>query len=689
MAIDFRYFPGAPDPISGPELVEQTERAFNELGTHIENVDILAQQALSLADNALSTANEALLAAQNAQSGADAATETANTALQTAQTAIADAATAVARANAAFDQAAISDTTANSALTTAQMAIDTANNALTQATTAEQDAQQALTIAMGASATAEKAMGIFTVDSEVKDANEAFYGAEKSYLTNADPENPNLNFPSQLTVPLWFEVFISEDGSSVTQTAWDNTASHVFTRCGTVNASDPENPVVTWTPWNSVAMPETVKNVEVEVDPESQPEGTYLVVTFDTESGDEVVYIDLSQVMGGGTVQTVNGIAPDEDKNVQLTYLVTQAEFDALQDSNELVSGGTYIISDGDGSGNIFIGKHLGEPFYYPLSTPPPGAVRARGELFSREIYPSLWQWAQDKGLVKSEADWQTLAAAQDGFCQYYSDGDGEETFRVPCYGRYFGNAVADEEVNTWAGDAIRNITGTIYASSDSSSTWFFGQADGVFATSTKTANKAPSLPTPTAALRAESVNMDTSRQVPTAAENRPKTVYLSVYIHAYDSVINPVAASAEGIMNALNGKLDKTYLTSGPYLVDRPDQWPGDGTEINFGGGLYGVRKTGTVTVAANIGISATIIDNLSGTIKILTGGGQWYWGSQEPAYRLGIPGMRFNSNLTPGYSSQIECFNNSRLLLYSTAYLSRTNAPFDVWVLYTKESN
>jgi hypothetical protein len=125
----------------------------------------------------------------------------------------------------------------------------------------------------------------------------------KLYLTNDGSSlnednvpSPNVNFPAQLTVPIWVEVFISSDGASVTQTAWDNTAGHIFTRCGAVNDSDPDNPVVTWTPWNSVAVPETVKNVEVEVDPTGQPEGTYLVITFDTETGDQTIYINLSQI---------------------------------------------------------------------------------------------------------------------------------------------------------------------------------------------------------------------------------------------------------------------------------------------------------------------------------------------------------------------------------------------------------
>ncbi|MDR2075953.1 MAG: hypothetical protein LBP61_03335 [Desulfovibrio sp.] len=315
MATDFHYVPLAPEALSGPELIDQTERAINELGGCIDEVNTLANQALSAANNALSTANEALLAAQNAQEDADEAGALAATALQTAQTAIADAATAIARANAAFDQAAISDSTAQNALADARTALTTANSAMSQATSAAQDAAQALNIAQGATSTAERALGIFLLDDTERDADEAYYSAEKSYLTNA----ANVHFPPELTPPIWFEVFITDDETSVTQTAWDNSAGRVFTRCASVNNSDPDNPVVTWTPWNSVAVPETVKNVEVEVDPDEQPAGTYLVITFDTEGGDETVYINMNQLLpvytsGNGAIS----VSADDKISLQL-----------------------------------------------------------------------------------------------------------------------------------------------------------------------------------------------------------------------------------------------------------------------------------------------------------------------------------------------------------------------------------
>lgn len=50
---------------------------------------------------------------------------------------------------------------------------------------------------------------------------------------------------------------------------------------------------------------------------------------------------------GGGTVDTVNGISPDTNKNVQVDVELTQAEYDALP-SSKLTDDVNYWITDGE-----------------------------------------------------------------------------------------------------------------------------------------------------------------------------------------------------------------------------------------------------------------------------------------------------------------------------------------------------
>jgi hypothetical protein len=61
-------------------------------------------------------------------------------------------------------------------------------------------------------------------------------------------------------------------------------------------------------------------------------------------------------------------------------------------------------------------------------------------------------------------------------------------------------------------------------------------------------------------------VNFDASAVVPTAAENRPKTCYLNVYIHAHDVAAPLSEAQTQEILNALNGKLGPDDL--GPFAA-------------------------------------------------------------------------------------------------------------------------
>ena len=59
--------------------------------------------------------------------------------------------------------------------------------------------------------------------------------------------------------------------------------------------------------------------------------------------------------------------------------------------------------------------------------------IVAFGGEFNRADYPKLWAYLQaNPSLVKTQAQWQTEATANDGICGFYSDGNGTTTFRVP-----------------------------------------------------------------------------------------------------------------------------------------------------------------------------------------------------------------------------------------------------------------
>lgn len=93
----------------------------------------------------------------------------------------------------------------------------------------------------------------------------------------------------------------------------------------------------------------------------------------------------------------------------------------------------------------------------------PQGSLPLFGGEYSRETYADLWAWVQEQtGYLKSEAEWQTLATANNGNVPYYSDGDGSTTFRVPslkCWVKSANGTVT--EVGSYLEAGLPNITGS------------------------------------------------------------------------------------------------------------------------------------------------------------------------------------------------------------------------------------
>lgn len=92
----------------------------------------------------------------------------------------------------------------------------------------------------------------------------------------------------------------------------------------------------------------------------------------------------------------------------------------------------------------------------------PQGSLPLFGGEYSRETYADLWNWVQQQaGYLKTEAEWQTLATANNGNVPFYSDGDGSTTFRVPslkCWVKSANGTVT--EVGSYLQAGLPNITG-------------------------------------------------------------------------------------------------------------------------------------------------------------------------------------------------------------------------------------
>lgn len=112
---------------------------------------------------------------------------------------------------------------------------------------------------------------------------------------------------------------------------------------------------------------------------------------------------------------------------------------------------------------------------------------------------------------------------------------------------------------------------------------------------------------------------------------------------------------------------------TVGCYDINFPNNWL-ENTEIYFGNGLYGKRFTGTITKSANE-FSMLNLDS-SGVTKLINCGGSWYHGSEY---------MCLNGT-NDVYQSSGLVLSNGILSLRTKSNQARTNAPYDIWALYTK---
>lgn len=105
-------------------------------------------------------------------------------------------------------------------------------------------------------------------------------------------------------------------------------------------------------------------------------------------------------------------------------------------------------------------GLPLGHIYLWPFNTPPDGSIQLNGSTYNRELYSDLWNLIKVKGWYKSEAEWQSIASANGGYCPWYSDGDGSTTFRTPKFAPYQKIALSSGDVGTYYEAGLPNITG-------------------------------------------------------------------------------------------------------------------------------------------------------------------------------------------------------------------------------------
>lgn len=107
-------------------------------------------------------------------------------------------------------------------------------------------------------------------------------------------------------------------------------------------------------------------------------------------------------------------------------------------------------------------GLPLGHIFAWPFSTAPDGCIILNGSTYNRTLYADLFAYVKSKGWTITEAEWQDIAQANNGFCPWYSEGDGSTTFRTPKFAPYQKLALASGDAGKYYEAGLPNLTGGI-----------------------------------------------------------------------------------------------------------------------------------------------------------------------------------------------------------------------------------
>lgn len=107
--------------------------------------------------------------------------------------------------------------------------------------------------------------------------------------------------------------------------------------------------------------------------------------------------------------------------------------------------------------------RPLGFHYLHPYGTVPADSIICNGATYSRALYKDFFDYITTQGWVKTEAEWQEIATRDNGFCPFYSSGDGSTNFRTPKFAPYQQIAIASGNAGTYHQAVVPNINASCY----------------------------------------------------------------------------------------------------------------------------------------------------------------------------------------------------------------------------------
>lgn len=257
----------------------------------------------------------------------------------------------------------------------------------------------------------------------------------------------------------------------------------------------------------------------------------------------------------------------------------------------------------------------VGEEWHSYTGEIPVGGVPYCGQMVVRSTYSALWAYAQERGLVKTEAEWQQLATTNNGNVPYYSDGDGSTTFRMPKIVGYVKGASSQSVAGDYVAEGLPNITsdlstsvmtgnGNLGTEFNTGAMSLFTSASNYWNITTSNANK-PYAQIAFDASRSNEIYGNSSHVTPETS-----TVMFGVY--AFGAVINTAEVDVFELsqnripVTGLRGQLAGYETVGASTIIDgnAPDSNE-TGSAITVSNGIDGTSWTKTVRVTAEVAVT------------------------------------------------------------------------------------
>ena len=195
---------------------------------------------------------------------------------------------------------------------------------------------------------------------------------------------------------------------------------------------------------------------------------TNLQASLDAKTNDADLQVDLTAIRE--SITNVSSKVDGIGDTLSPTYAKKQAILDAcdkaLNGTNPVNAvDPTFINQLAEKLSKLGTIRPLGFHYLHPYGTVPADSIICNGATYSRALYKDFFDYITTQGWVKTEAEWQKIATRDNGFCPFYSSGDGSTNFRTPKFAPYQQIALASGSVGKYHQAGLPNITGSVSVS--------------------------------------------------------------------------------------------------------------------------------------------------------------------------------------------------------------------------------